>query len=67
MSAPLTPPEHQHSAAIDECARYLAEVPPGERPTPLVPAMRAMFALTPVDVCEAIRQSHDLRRRLCQR
>jgi hypothetical protein len=59
----LTPPEHEHSAAVDECARYLVSVPPGERPAPLVPAMREMFGLTAVEVCQAIQESHLIRSR----
>jgi hypothetical protein len=50
---------HEHSHAIEEAARYLAAVPPTERPKPLLPALREMFGLTSVEACEAIRQSHD--------
>lgn len=55
---------HEASAAVDECARYLAAVPPGERPTPLVPAMREMFGISAIEVCAAIRQSHEIRSRV---
>jgi hypothetical protein len=51
---------HEHSHAIDECAAYLAAVPPTERPRPLVPAMRQMFGISSSEVCQAIRQSHDI-------
>jgi hypothetical protein len=62
MSAPdLSPPEHEHSAAIGEAARYLVALPPHERPTPLVPALKAMFDLSAVEACEAIAESHRLR------
>lgn len=62
MTAPdLSPPEHEHSAAVDEAARYLVAVPPDERPRPLVPALREMFGLTPVEACQAIAESHRLR------
>lgn len=54
----LTPPEHEHSAAVDEAITYLRSVPPGERPRPLVPALRAMFGITSIEAAEAIRQSH---------
>jgi hypothetical protein len=60
MMLALTPPEHEHSHAIDECAAYLAAVPPAERPRPLLPALREMFGLTSVEACQAIRQSHEL-------
>ncbi|MER8431392.1 hypothetical protein NKH15_13755 [Mesorhizobium caraganae] len=63
MSAALTPPEHSHSAAIDQAAQWLATTPPRQRPAPLVPAMREMFNLTPVETCEAIRQSHLIKAR----
>jgi hypothetical protein len=53
---------HEHSAAVEECARYLASVPPGVRPAPLVPAMREMFGLTAIEVCQAIQESHAIRR-----
>lgn len=53
---------HESTPAIDECARYLASVPPEARPRPLVPAMREMFGLKPIDVCAAIRQSKDIAR-----
>ncbi len=49
---------HEHSAAFDEAVVFLKTVPPGERPRPLVPALREMFGLTPVEACEAIRESH---------
>lgn len=54
---------HEHSAAVDEAARYLADVPPGERPKPLVPALKAMFGLSAVECCQAIRESHEMIRR----
>ncbi len=61
-AANLTPPEHEHSAAVDEAARFLASTPPAERPKPLVPGLKAMFGISSIEACEAIRQSHDLRR-----
>lgn len=56
----LTPPEHCHSASVEEAARFLRSVPPTERPKPLVPALREMFGLSPVECCEAIRLSHEV-------
>lgn len=61
--AALSPPEHEHSAAIDEAARWLATTPPRQRPAPLVPAMREMFGLSAVEVCAAIRESQLIRAR----
>lgn len=61
ISADLTPPEHEHSAAFDEAVAFLRSVPPGERPRPLVPALKAMFGLSAWECCEAIRQSHEVR------
>lgn len=61
MSETLTPPEHCHTAAVEEAARFLLAVPPVERPKPLVPALREMFGLSPVEACEAIRLSHTLK------
>ena len=58
----LTPGEHSHTAAIDEAARFLAITPPCDRPRPLVPGLRAMFGLNAVESCQAIRQSHEIRR-----
>ncbi|MER9590937.1 hypothetical protein NKI94_19290 [Mesorhizobium australicum] len=62
-AADLTAPEHSHSAAIDQAAQWLATTPPRQRPAPLVPAMRAMFGLSAVETCEAIRQSYEIRAR----
>lgn len=61
MTAPaLTPPEHCHSASVEEAAAFLRSVPPAERPRPLVPALKAMFNLTSVEAVEAIRLSHEV-------
>ncbi|MAW86515.1 MAG: hypothetical protein CMJ42_08310 [Phyllobacteriaceae bacterium] len=62
IALPLTPPEHEHTAAVDECARFLAVTPPVARPKPLVPAMREMFGITASDTCEAIRLANEMRR-----
>lgn len=55
--------DHEKSAAITEAAGWLATTPPRQRPAPLVPAMREMFGLSPVDVCEAIREANLIRAR----
>jgi hypothetical protein len=57
----LTGTDHEYSAAIGLAAQFLVATPPGERPKPLVPALREMFGLTPIDACLAIRESHSIR------
>ena len=52
--------DHEHSAMVEEAAAFLRSVPPAERPKPLVPALREMFGLSPVECCEAIRLSHEV-------
>lgn len=37
MISSLTPPEHEHSAKIDEAARYVALTPRLRQPRPIVP------------------------------
>ncbi|MDC7257387.1 hypothetical protein K0P19_21810 [Shinella sp. YE25] len=56
--------EHEHSHAITEAARFLATVPPTNRPKPLVPALKEMFGLNSLEACLAITESHELRREL---
>ncbi|CAN7732501.1 hypothetical protein [Mesorhizobium sp. LjNodule214] len=60
-AADLSPPEHEHTAAIDQAAEWLAATPPRQRPAPLVPALREMFGLSALETCQAIRQSHQIR------
>ena len=59
----LSPPRHTLTAAIDQCAEYLAKTPPISRPTPLLPHMREMFGLSSIEICEAIRQARLIRAR----
>jgi len=61
--ADLSPPEHSHSAAIDEAARWLATTPRHERPRPLVIELRDRFGLGAVDACAAIREADLIRAR----
>lgn len=51
---------HEHTAAIDLAAAYLAETPVHARPQPLIPALRSRFGLTPLEACQAIRDSHSM-------
>ncbi|WP_409371664.1 hypothetical protein [Mesorhizobium huakuii] len=50
----LTPAEHEHSAAIDEAARWLAITPKRQRDKPAVPLLRERFGLTAAEACQAI-------------
>jgi hypothetical protein len=54
---------HASSAAVDEAEAFLRAVPPGERPRPLIPALREMFGISSLEAVEAIRQSHTIRGR----
>lgn len=59
----LSPPEHEHSAAVDEAARWLVETPRHERPRPVVIELRDRFGLNAVDACAAIREAEAIRAR----
>lgn len=54
----LTPPEHEHSAAIDEAAAWLAETPRERIGRPIVPALRERFGLTVIEACAAVREAN---------
>jgi hypothetical protein len=43
--------DHQHSAAVEEAARWLADQ--HQPPRPIVPALRERFGLSAVESCEA--------------
>ena len=47
----LSPPEHEHSAAVENAAMWLSEQNPA--PHPVVPILRSRFELTAVQACEA--------------
>lgn len=47
----LTPPEHAHSAAVEEAARWYADQPEGSV-RPIVPALQQRFGLTAKEACE---------------
>lgn len=49
MSAPV---EHQHSAVVEEAARWLRVQP--VPPSPIVPALQHRFGLSVQEVCEVI-------------
>lgn len=50
-------------SAIARAARWLATTPQRQRPHPLIPALRRMFDLTPVEAVEAIREANLIRAR----
>lgn len=52
----LTPPEHEHSAAIDQAVAWLRETPRHMRQAPVVKELRERFGLTPVEACAALRE-----------
>jgi hypothetical protein len=56
----LTPPEHEHSAVIDEAVTWLRETPKHMRLGPVVKVLQQRFGLNAVDVCLALRE-HRLR------
>jgi hypothetical protein len=59
----LTPPEHEHSAAIDEAAAWLSTTPRERIPGPVVPLLRRRFGLSIAEACAAIREAHLIKAR----
>jgi hypothetical protein len=59
----LTPPERQHSTAVDEAARWLANTPDGRRPHPIIPHLQRQFGISAGEAVQAIRQSNLIRAR----
>ncbi len=53
----LTAPEHQHSAAVEEAARWLASQPRHSAPVPL---LRERFGLTALEACESLAMARRL-------
>ena len=51
---------HEHTAAIEMAAQFLAITPPRERPAPLVPALRVMFGLSSSETCQAICDAREM-------
>jgi hypothetical protein len=48
---------HEHSAAIETAAEWLATVPQAERPHPIVPHLQKTFGLSALEAIEAIREA----------
>lgn len=59
MNAPLTPPEHEHSAVVEEAADWLSKQDPA--PRPIIPELRRRFDLTSLQATEAAALSHEFR------
>ncbi|WP_163265617.1 hypothetical protein [Chelativorans alearense] len=59
----LTPPEHEHSAAIDAAAEWLALPPHKQIDRPIVPHIREQFGLSVSEAIEAIREANLRRER----
>lgn len=51
----LTPPAHEHSAAIDKAARWLASTPRHDRPGPVLFEFRQRIDLTAREACKAVK------------
>lgn len=51
MTARLTPPEHERSEAVMLAAQWLADE--SAPPAGVIPVLRAMFNLTPLEATEA--------------
>ena len=60
-SLPHTAPEHEHSAAIDVAAEWLARTPSEQINKPIVPHLKQQFGLSTGEAVEAIRQAQALR------
>ncbi|MEI9401148.1 hypothetical protein [Mesorhizobium argentiipisi] len=54
----MTGLDHEHTAAIDEAATWLATTPRRQRDRPAVVLLRERFGLTPVEACTAIAQAN---------
>lgn len=54
----LTPPEHEHSAAIEEAALWLATTPRHQVEGHVVPELRRRFGLSALEACAAIREAN---------
>jgi hypothetical protein len=53
----MTGADHEHTAAIDEAARWLSATPLQDRPRPIIPAIINRFGLSPREACVAIREA----------
>lgn len=58
----LTPQEHEHSAIVDEAARWLATNPPEQRSRAVILLLRERFGMSAMEACEAVKQAGDIRK-----
>ena len=54
--------DHESSAGIDQAAQWLATMPAGGQPRPVILALRERFGLTALEACQAIKEAGTLRR-----
>ncbi|YBV97397.1 hypothetical protein M1D80_11075 [Phyllobacteriaceae bacterium JZ32] len=59
----LTPPEHEHTAAIEEAARWLAVTPDHQKPRPIIKAIQERFGLSALEATYAMREAQLIRAR----
>ncbi len=59
MTHDLTPAEHEHSAAVEQAAQWLAEQNP--EPSPALPVIREKFGLSPLEGCEVLAMARRFR------
>ncbi|RWI85955.1 MAG: hypothetical protein E5X33_00155 [Mesorhizobium sp.] len=52
----LTPPEHQHSAVIQQAVQWLLDTPRHERQGAAVPLLKARFGLSTGEAVAAVRE-----------
>ncbi len=55
-----TPPEHEHSAIVEQAAMWLADQNP--TPKPIIPALRQRFNLSSLEAIEAAAMAEKFRR-----
>jgi hypothetical protein len=56
----MTGLDHEHTAAIEQAAQYLAAKPHTTGPRPNVPWLRHMFGLTALEACQAISEARSI-------
>lgn len=58
MNINLTPPEHEHSAAITLAAEWLRDHPRNRIDRPIVPTLKSTFGLTTTEAIVAVREAN---------
>lgn len=59
----LTPPEHEHSAAIEQASAWLSQTSRERIGQPIIPMLRERFGLTIAEACEVCREANLRRQR----